>query len=119
MLFILDLDANTYTNATTLHGLFEGTPDQVKRVLDDDSGILYFTEEGGVLPGVHARDATGRFFTILEGDFNDETTGLSFSPDRKFMYVAFQERGLLFAVWRTDGLQFNGRSLNVKYHSTR
>jgi hypothetical protein len=116
-LFILDLDAQTYTTTTTQQGVFDGGPDQVKRIVGGEDDILYFTEEGGRYPGVHGRNGEGRFFTILEGDYNDETTGLSFSPNGKFMYVAFQERGLLFEISREDGLPFNGRSLNVKYHN--
>ena len=118
-LFILDLDAQTYTNTTTQHGVFDGGPDQVKRILvsDDADDILYFTEEGGKLPGVHGRNSAGQFFTILEGDYNDETTGLSFSPGGMFMYVAFQERGLLFELSREDGLPFHGRTLNINYHN--
>jgi hypothetical protein len=116
-LFILDLDAHTYTTSTTQQGVFDGGPDQVKRIVGGEDDILYFTEEGGRYPGVHGRNNEGRFFTILEGDYNDESTGLSFSPNGKFMYVAFQERGLLFEISREDGLPFNGRSLNVKYHN--
>jgi secreted PhoX family phosphatase len=100
--------------------MFQGGPDQIKRILDDDSGILYFTEDGGQRAGVHARDMNGNYYTILESATNDgiETTGLSFSPDHKSMYIAFQKLGLLFSVSRNDGLPFDGRSLNVKYHNS-
>jgi hypothetical protein len=117
-LFIFDLDAMTYENMTTTSGLFDGNPDQMKRIMGDDGGLLYFTEEGGVDAGIHARDTEGRFFTILESpEYLDETTGLSFSPDGKHLYFAYQENGLLFDVWREDGLPFNAQSLNVKYHN--
>ena len=47
------------------------------RILDDANEILYFTEEQGVDNGVHARDSSGRYYSILEGiDYNDETSGL-------------------------------------------
>ena len=47
------------------------------RILDDANEILYFTEEQGVGNGVHARDSSGRYYSILEGiDYNDETSGL-------------------------------------------
>lgn len=46
-LFVLNLDDGTYYNHTTTHGLFDGTPDQMQRVLGDTRGLLYFTEEGG------------------------------------------------------------------------
>ena len=59
------------------------------------------------------------FFTVLEGpDYADETTGLAFSPDLRRMYVAYQDNGLLFEVTRRDGLPFNARSLDVKYHGS-
>jgi len=118
-LFILDLDHLTYNNMTTRHGVFDGAPDQISRLLqDEESQILYFTEEGGRDPGVHGRNSEGLFFTIFESPtFNDETTGLSFSPSGHHMYVAYQDRGILFEITRTDGLPFNGRTLDVKYHN--
>ena len=120
-LFMFDLDNLTYTNHSTVSGLFDGSPDQMKRILDDDpSDLLYFTEEGGVNAGVHARDEQGRYFTILEGpSYIDETTGLSFSPDGRHLYVAYQKNGLVFDVWREDGLSFGSKTLNVKYHRSR
>lgn len=117
-IFTINLDEGTYTNETTISGLFDGKPDQVHRILDDDKDILYFTEEGGVDAGVHARDASGNYYTILESpDYTDETSGLAFSPDGKHLYVAYQDAGLLFDVWRQDGLPFNGKRLDVKYHA--
>jgi secreted PhoX family phosphatase len=118
----LDLDAKTYEVHSTVSGIFDGMPDQVKRLVhDDENGVqkslLYFCEEGGVENGVHARDENGWFFTILESDtFNDETTGLAFSPDGKHLYVSFQHKGMIFDIWREDGLPFYGKTLNVKYH---
>jgi uncharacterized protein len=116
-LFILDLDARSYTNMTTQDGVFDGGPDQVVMLDDVTDDILYFTEDGGKLPGVHGRNSEGRFFTILEGQYKDETTGLSFSPNGMFMYFAFQHTGHLMEVSRQDGLPFYGRSLNIKYHN--
>jgi hypothetical protein len=119
-LFILDLDAMTYEVHSTVSGVFDGMPDQVKRLVHADGvvdSLLYFCEEGGVQNGVHARDENGWFFTILEADtFSDETTGLAFSPDGKHMYVSFQHNGMIFDIWREDGLPFHGKTLNVKYH---
>ena len=118
-LFIFHLDEMTYKNISTASGLFDGHPDQVQRILGHDGGLLYFTEEGGANAGVHARDELGRFFTILESPtLTDETTGLSFSPDRKHLYVAYQDSGILFDVTREDGLAFNAKSLDVKYHNS-
>lgn len=117
-LFMFDLDTLTYSNHSTVSGLFDGSPDQMKRILDDNpSDLLYFTEEGGVDAGIHARDEEGRYFTILESPaYIDETTGLAFSPDGKHLYVAYQKNGLVFDVWREDGLSFGSKTLNVKYH---
>lgn len=117
-LFVFDLDDMTYYNQTTVSGLFDGGPDQMKRILDgENSDLLYFTEEGGKDAGIHARDSLGRFYTIFESPiYPDETTGLSFSPNGKHMYVAYQNNGFLFDIWREDGLPFGARTLNVKYH---
>jgi len=117
-MYVFNLDARTYYRQSTVSGLFDGGPDQMQRILDEDPGdLLFFTEEGGVNAGVHARDQQGRRFTILEGPpYTDETTGLAFSPDGKHMYIAYQHNGLLFDVWREDGRSFGGVTLNVKYH---
>lgn len=116
-LFIFDLDQLTYKNMSTVSGLFDGNPDQLQRILGDDGGLLYFTEEGGDSTGVHARDEDGRFFTILESPVHtDETTGLAFSPDGKHMYVCFQKDGLVFDVWREDMLPFHAKAFDVRYH---
>lgn len=116
-LYILDLDARRYTNVTTQQGLFDGQPDQVIVMDDAPDSVLYFTEEGGKLPGIHGRNSKGQFFTVLEGKYKDETTGLAFSPNGRFMYFAFQETGLLLEVMREDGMPFRGRSLSIKYHN--
>lgn len=119
MLFTLNLDDMTYTRKSTLFGLFDNTPDQIERILEGESDLLYFTEEGGPNAGIHARDSDGSFFTILESHtYSDETTGLSWSPDGRFMYVAYQGNGLLFSIWRQDGAPFHQKSLDVKYHQT-
>ena len=56
---------------------------------------------------------------VLESPvWKDETSGLSFSPDAMHLYVAYQANGLLFDVTREDGLPFNGRSINAKFHNT-
>ncbi|CAJ1970186.1 unnamed protein product, partial [Cylindrotheca closterium] len=114
-LFILNLDSKTYEVHSTVSGIFDGHPDQMKRLIHN--GLLYFCEEGGKENGVHARDEHGWYFSILESEsLSDETTGLDFSPDGMHMYVSFQHNGLIFDVWREDGLPFHGRTLNVKYH---
>lgn len=117
-LFILDLDEGTYVNQTTRHGLFWGQPDQVVQMVDSDSDMLYFTEDGGKYAGIHGRDALGQYFTILEShEYEDESTGLAFSPDGMHMYIAYQDNHLLFDITRVDGLPFQAKSLNVKFHN--
>ena len=120
-LFILDLDAMTYEVHSTVSGLFDGQPDQMKRLINDDGhspdNLLYFCEESGSKNGVHARDTNGWYFTILESiDWGGETSGLAFSPDGKHMYFSYQHKGIIFDVWRDDGLPFHGKTLSVKYH---
>jgi len=120
-LFILDLDAMTYERHSTIYGLFDGQPDQLKRLISDEgNSLLYFCEEGGSRNGVHARDENGWFYTILESsDGIGETTGLAFSPDGRHMYVSYQHAGIIFDVYREDGLPFHGKTLNVKYHELK
>lgn len=120
-LFILNLDDFTYTSQSTKSGLFGGQPDQVNRFFASsdnfDADLMYFTEDGGTYAGIHARNHQGKYFTILESHkYADETTGLSFSPNGKHMYVAYQDNGLLFDITRRDGLPFFARTLNVKFH---
>jgi hypothetical protein len=56
--------------------------------------------------------------TILESAvFQDETTGLAFSPDGCHLYFAFQGAGLLFDIARQDGLPFDGKTINVRYNA--
>ena len=98
-LFTLDLDTMTYTNRTTVSGLFDGQPDQMARIIGNSTNdILYFTEEGGRDAGIHGRNDVGNFYTILESPtYIDETTGLSFDPiGGRHMYVAYQGMCCLF-----------------------
>jgi hypothetical protein len=124
-LFVLNLDDVTYVNYTTVRGLFDGEPDQILRLVNQeqpnvtDEEILYFTEDGGKYAGIHARNSQAQYFTILESHiYSDETTGLSFSPDSRHMFIAYQDNGIIFQVQRLDGLPFNAKTLNVKYHNT-
>eukprot|EP00539_Tryblionella_compressa_P005345 CAMPEP_0178760534 /NCGR_PEP_ID=MMETSP0744-20121128/15540_1 /TAXON_ID=913974 /ORGANISM="Nitzschia punctata, Strain CCMP561" /LENGTH=459 /DNA_ID=CAMNT_0020415111 /DNA_START=32 /DNA_END=1411 /DNA_ORIENTATION=+ len=118
-LFVLNLDNFTYYNRTTANGLFDGKPDQMQRIVGDTRDLIYFTEEGGVSAGVHARDHLGRFYSIFESpEYKSETTGLAFSPDGRFMYVAYQDVGVMYAIWRIDGLPFHATKLDVKYHDS-
>lgn len=133
-LFILDLDNNTYQRHSTSSGLFDGQPDQMKRLIKngpsnvessrtfdanepDEEPLLYFCEEVGTSNGIHARDANGWFYTILESNvYGRETSGLAFSPDGKHMYFSFQAAGVIFDIFREDGLPFYGKSLDVHFH---
>ena len=118
-LYILDLDAGTYTESSTESGAFNNQPDQIARVIGaGNDSILYFCEDGGADCGVHGRNSDGKYFTILEGlDYATETTGLAFSPDNKHMYVSFQSNpGHIFEISREDGLPFDGATLDIKYH---
>ena len=122
-MFILDLDEGTYERTSTRSGLFDGKPDQIRRIVNDDEGLVYFTEEGGNGgAGVHARDADGRYYTVMESPrWRGETAGLAFSPDGTHMYIAYQnigkDIGKLYAIWRRDGLPFQGTHLDVNYHT--
>jgi hypothetical protein len=113
-LFTLDLEAMTWTNTSTLSGAFNLQPDQLARIIGD-SEILYFCEDGGSACDIHGRDSTGQYFTIVRGDgYSTETSGLSFSPDNKFMYFAMWGNSNVYALWRTDGLPFNGKVADTK-----
>jgi uncharacterized protein len=123
-MFILNLDAGNYTNVTTKNGAFDGQPDQVVQILGPTNknfqrlGWLFFTEDGGSTVGIFARNNLGKFYTILESvNPYDETTGLAFSPDGKFMYFALQDAGITYEISRLDGLTFQAKTLNVKYHN--
>ena len=58
-LYILNLDGTDYATSTSRSGLFDGRPDQIQRVVEDDSlELLYFTEDGGSQAGVHTQAFT-------------------------------------------------------------
>ena len=116
-IFTLDLQLGTWFVSSTVSGLFDGQPDQIQRLLGDSRDLLYFTEEGGRDAGIHARDKDSRFYTFMESPlYPGETTGLSLSPDGKFMYADYQSVGLLFTLFRKDGQSFEAEHLDVKYH---
>jgi len=76
-LFILDLDNLSYTRSSTLSGSFDGEPDQIARIIANDtsSDMLYFCEEASSSNGIHARDVEGNVYTILTSRVRSETTG--------------------------------------------
>eukprot|EP00980_Cylindrotheca_fusiformis_P030550 scaffold25013_cov122-Cylindrotheca_fusiformis.AAC.2 len=116
-LFVLDLDSNKYESFSTKFGMFDGQPDQMKRLVGGDD-LVYYCEEGGRDNGIHARDSNGWFFTIAESPvWIGETSGIAFSPDGKHLYFSFQVQGIVYDVWRKDGLPFYGKTLDINYHA--
>ena len=131
--FILDLEAGTYVeshtdgrttdgngNDVSVSGPFTGQPDQIRAIIGgNDDGLVYFCEDVGDKAGIHAKDSTGQYYTIAQdegGYHSGETTGLAFSPDNKHMYVAFQSKGVIYDIKRTDGRAFGGDTLAIQYH---
>lgn len=126
-LYILNLAKNTYDIEFTNEGAllndtgFANSPDHVVARGD----LVFMTEDGGLTPGLFARNVTsGECYTILEAYdedvYNDdEACGLAFSPDRRRLYLAFQEAGKLFEITRDDGKPFYGRELLLKSHRVK
>jgi hypothetical protein len=113
LMYILDLDGLTYRYVSTRSGLFTGQPDQIETVVG--SNLMLFTEDGGGTAGLHARRGD-EYYTILESTvYSDETTGSTLSPDKKHLYFAYQDEGVLFDVTRDDGLPFDGETLSPNY----
>ena len=125
LMYVLNLSLGVYTaQPTSTGGDFNGEPDQIQRVYRTDGELLFFTEDGGTSPGIYARTRLGTdFVTILESsqfiNKDQDTTGLTFSPNGKHMYFAIQDAGLIYEVTRLDGLSFNARSLSLKYNVGR
>lgn len=117
-LFIMDMKAETFTRESTMTGAFEGQPDQIRVILDDTEGLLYFCEDGTNLGGVHARTPGGKYLSIIDGPgYDTETTGLDFTEDGMTMIVSFQsDPGCIWQFWREDGHPFTGAVLDIKYH---
>jgi len=116
LLYTLDLEQQTYIVTSTVSGAFDLQPDQIGRIIGE-ADVLYFCEDGGSNCDIHGRDGTGKYFTIVEGTgYDSETTGLAFSPDGMYMYVAIQSDSHIYSFWRTDGLAFNGTVAETKYH---
>ena len=114
----LDLDGGTWRRDSTVSGLFDGNPDQLVRILQNPRDLLYFTEEANSRSGIHARDESACFYTIMESMvYPGEATGLSLSPDARFMYVSYQDVGKLFCLWRVDGNAFGAEHLDMNFHN--
>ena len=135
LLYVLDLDKETYSTSSTRcsllgNGSFQHPPDQIIRHKDSD--WLYLTEDGGDSVGAYAVNEYGQKFAIFEAYAGrwrgDETTGLAFSPDGRKLYAAFQDCeceapqsddcGCLLEFTRTDGMPFDGSTLGLKFHSS-
>jgi len=119
-LVILDLAKQAYVYSSTASGAFADQPDQVGMLVNGNESALYFCEDGGPTSGVFGRAADGRYFTLLEGrtDGNvDESTGLSWSPDSKTLFVTYQQGGFVYACTRDDQLPFYRTTLDIKYHA--
>jgi len=140
-LFDLNLDTGTYIATSTKSGTFS-SPDQIKHLLsarrrelaeaipgwmperktvvEGNGPILYGTEDGDATPGIFGMDTDGRWFTILEKlaseGYNDESTGLAFSPDHRHLFFCIQVHGICYTTWRKDGHPFDGLYLNLKHH---
>lgn len=121
ILMILDLNTGRYERRSTESGAFAGQPDQIRKITGNSTleDIVYFCEDSSPDGdnGVHGRDNLGNFYTILQGRGLGETTGLDFSPDKKKMYVSFQDSGRIYEITRQDGYPFGGTRLDIKYHS--
>ena len=123
-LYTVDLAAETWFSSTTVVGLFDMTPDFINRMTDGKD--LYFCEDDdknttGYTYDVHGRSGeTGQYFTVVKGDgypdTGTESTGLAFSPDNKWMYVAYYGVSAVYKIWRTDGLPFGGTVAYTNYH---
>ena len=121
LLFIFDLDNGTYESSSTQSGAFEGQPDQIARLTDSNSEIIYFCEDSQkVAAGIHGRNKSGQYFTIIEAiDYDSETTGLAFSPDNRHLYFSVQVNpGIVVDVTRIDGLPFDGATIDIRYHKS-
>ena len=125
-LFIVNLVGNTWTSVKTIQSDSGSTftPDQIASITGQDSpdDLMYFAEDGSGSKDIHARGRdpdTGdyKFFTIIKGYTSSETTGLTFSPDNKYMYFAHQGWSEIWQIWREDGCSFgNGIYSDVDYH---
>lgn len=111
-LLILDMETNTYTDEDTGRkfygeGSFGNQPDQ--NFFGPTRKYMYFTEDGGKMPGVYARFGNDEtYFTMFEADLSeeDETIGIALSPNNKLFYAGIQGRGHIYEFRRDDGRPF-------------
>ena len=118
MLYICNVNTMECEISSTESGTFSNQPDQIKILLESERDVVYFCEDGGSGNGVHARDNTGNYYTILQKNGGSETTGIAFDPSKTRMYVSYQQDGIIYEIRRADGLPFHGDIVDVKYHAT-
>ena len=143
-LFVLDLDNEEYTSASTEIGDFDGDPASVLHILSGHesrrrarqlhaghahggggSGVpaglpyLYLTEDGNdnEASGIFARNADGQYAAIVEADVTriGDATSLAFSPSLKHMLFAMKGSGKVYVVEREDGESFDAPVLATSY----
>ena len=89
--------------------------------------LLVSLTTGGSDPNVgndlHGRNlVTGKYFTLVQGGHKGgigtlaETTGLAFTRDNLYLYVAFQSQRV-YEFHRLDGKPFDGVVADTKYHT--
>ena len=104
-LFRLNLEDMSYTMTSTVGGLFDGDPNEIKAVRGEET-LLYMTEIGGRRSGLHVRTQNGEVYTVLEGYSRSHSAGFALSPDGMHMYLTFKNQGTVFDIVRDDGLSF-------------
>ena len=58
---------------------------------------------------------TNNFYTIRTIPYTVTLLRLVFSPDKRHMYVALQQNGLVFDITREDGKAFGAQILDIKH----
>ena len=114
-IFSLNLQTRSFTSFDTTNailegdGTFEEEGDQLTQISEK---ALFIGENGGPSPGLYALDLdTDSFYAIFEAVSDiysgDDVTGIAFSPDKKRLYAAYENLGILLEFAREDGLTFD------------
>jgi hypothetical protein len=113
LVFFLNLAEKTYVQYSTICGKFTQQPDQIAYL----GKTLYFANDGTYPNGVYGWHKKGGFFkVVVSPDYNTETSGIAFSPDKKYMYVAWQSVGV-WQFWREDGYGFDANPADIVYEN--
>ena len=91
LLWEVDLEEQTYCHWSTLEG-FAQEPDNI-RFLGD---TLYYCTDGRSPNGLYGMNKVGYYPILHEIDYQTELAGVDFTPDKKMIYVAFQDK----AIWQ-------------------